>query len=177
MEKNKEYVYFQALNKNGKRGRTVVNVNIRLMRLAEASILAKMVGKSPLGELYFQADEKKIQGLLENMKEEEVILVAEIEAEVVGFIWYDKIGAFRNCPYVHLHFVCASWQRKGIGKALLKAFEENVKEKMKSVFLAVAEFNYQAEELYTACGYREVGAIPSLYRKGVTENLLMKGYE
>jgi ribosomal protein S18 acetylase RimI-like enzyme len=42
------------------------------------------------------------------------------------------------------------------------------------VFLVVADFNPEAKRLYERMGYRQVGAIPGLYRDGVTEYLMMK---
>lgn len=42
------------------------------------------------------------------------------------------------------------------------------------LFLVVADFNPDARRLYEKIGYTEVGCIPSLYREGITENLMMK---
>lgn len=42
------------------------------------------------------------------------------------------------------------------------------------VFLVVADFNPEAKILYINVGYTEVGAIPNLYREGITEYLMMK---
>jgi ribosomal protein S18 acetylase RimI-like enzyme len=45
------------------------------------------------------------------------------------------------------------------------------------VFLVVADFNPEAKRLYERVGYIEVGAIPNLYREGMTEYLMMKSRE
>ena len=38
----------------------------------------------------------------------------------------------------------------------------------------VADFNPEAKRLYESAGYRQVGAIPGLYKEGITEYLMMK---
>jgi ribosomal protein S18 acetylase RimI-like enzyme len=42
------------------------------------------------------------------------------------------------------------------------------------LFLVVADFNPDAKILYEKIGYIQVGTIPSLYREGITEHLMMK---
>ena len=42
------------------------------------------------------------------------------------------------------------------------------------LFLVVAQFNPQARRFYEKAGYQQVGIIPDLYRKGITEYLMMK---
>lgn len=62
----------------------------------------------------------------------------------------------------------------GIGKKLIKFFEDRVFETSQKAFLVVADFNQKAKRLYTSLGYKEVGAIPNLYKIGFTEHLMMK---
>lgn len=42
------------------------------------------------------------------------------------------------------------------------------------IFLVVADFNPKGKEFYVKNGYIQVGRIKSLYREGITENLMMK---
>jgi ribosomal protein S18 acetylase RimI-like enzyme len=63
---------------------------------------------------------------------------------------------------------------EGVGKELLRFFEEGVFENSSKAFLVVADFNPDARRLYERLGWRQVGAIPGLYREGVTEYLMMK---
>ncbi|WP_243277881.1 GNAT family N-acetyltransferase [Clostridium yunnanense] len=42
------------------------------------------------------------------------------------------------------------------------------------IFLMVADFNKDAKKLYEKMGYEQVGIIPSFYRKGINEHLMMK---
>ena len=62
----------------------------------------------------------------------------------------------------------------GIGEKLLSFFEETVFTDFSKVFLVVADFNPEARRLYERLGYEQVGAIPGLYKDGVTEYLMMK---
>ncbi len=151
-----------------------MNVIVRDMKIEEIPDVAIMTTNSTMGELYFQSDAKKVQSILESARRDEKVLVAEVEGKAVGFIWFDLNGVFRIHPYIHLHFVRTDMRGQGIGKALLKAYEQSASRVSTKTFLAVAEFNFRASALYEAEGYKFVGSVPGLYREGVTENLLMK---
>lgn len=45
------------------------------------------------------------------------------------------------------------------------------------VFFVAADFNPDAKAFYEKLGYRQIGEIPSLYRKGINEYLMMKEKE
>lgn len=77
-----------------------------------------------------------------------IVLIAINEENIVlGFIWVILNGIFHSFPYLH----------------------DNSK-----LFLVVADFNPRAKNLYKSIGYKEIGSIPDLYKKGVTEFLMMK---
>jgi len=42
------------------------------------------------------------------------------------------------------------------------------------IFLVVADFNPKARHFYERLGYQQTGELPSLYRNGVTEYLMIK---
>ncbi|WP_430883117.1 GNAT family N-acetyltransferase [Fusibacter sp. JL216-2] len=151
-----------------------MDIIVRDMQIEEISDIAVMTANSTMGELYFQSDADKVQTILENARRDERVLVAVVDGKAVGFIWFDLNGVFRIHPYIHLHFVRTDMRGQGIGKALLKAFEESAVQISPKTFLAVAEFNFRASALYETEGYKFVGSVPGLYREGVTENLLMK---
>lgn len=88
-------------------------------------------------------------------------------------------GMFHSFPYLHIVAVKDSLRGRGIGTQLLDAFERDALEHSVThmrakVFLTVADYNEEAEALYVHRGYREVGKIPGLYRRHVTEKLMMK---
>jgi ribosomal protein S18 acetylase RimI-like enzyme len=66
------------------------------------------------------------------------------------------------------------YRSKGIGKALLRKFEKIGFEKANRVFLLVSDFNEKAQSFYTKLGYKKVGQIPDLFKKGVAEKILVK---
>ena len=86
-------------------------------------------------------------------------------------------GAFHSFPYQHIIAVKEEFRRLGIGKKLLAFFEEMVFMDHSKVFLVVADFNPEAKRLYESLGYQQVGAIPGLYKEGVTEYLMMKEFK
>jgi len=71
-------------------------------------------------------------------------------------------------------FLNMEFRNLGIGKKLLKHFEETNSKTSLKLFLVVAEFNPKAKRLYQSIGYKEVGIVPNLYKRGVTECLMMK---
>ncbi|WP_242960832.1 GNAT family N-acetyltransferase [Clostridium peptidivorans] len=91
-----------------------------------------------------------------------------------GFIWFILDGIFHSFPYLHIIAVKEESRKHGIGKKLLKFFEDICFKDYTKLFLVVADFNPDAKILYERIGYIEVGSIPNLYREGITEYLMMK---
>ena len=130
--------------------------------------------KSKLGQEYFPAAEKARSALIEGITNEEVFVAVDEAGECLGFIWFIMAGAFHSFPYLHLIAVKEALRGRGIGKKLLGFFEQTVFTDSSKAFLVVADFNPEAKRLYERLGYRQVGAIPGLYKAGVTEYLMMK---
>lgn len=130
--------------------------------------------KSKLGEEYFPSAEKALSALTEGIARNEMFVALAATGECVGFIWFIENGAFHSFPYLHIVAVKEAYRSKGIGKKLLAFFEESTFTHCGKVFLVVADFNPEAQRLYEAWGYQQVGVIPDLYKKGVAEHLMMK---
>jgi len=127
--------------------------------------------KSSLGKHYFERDGSARKAVEEGL--EQGTLFVAIERDVcAGFMFYMKNGAFHSFPYLHLIAVKEEYRGKGIGKQLIDYFEK-VSERDK-FFLAVADYNPDAKRFYERLGYRQIGEIPGLYRKGITEYIMMK---
>ena len=62
----------------------------------------------------------------------------------------------------------------GIGKKLIEFIEAKLFETRDKIFLLVGDYNPGAKIFYEKLGYKQVGTIPSLYRKGIDEYLMMK---
>ena len=130
--------------------------------------------KSELGRVYFAEEDKAIKALNEGSSKWEIFVAINKKSICLGFIWVILNGAFHSFPYLHIIAVKEEFRNLGIGKKLLKHFEETICKTSSKLFLVVAEFNPEAKQLYQSIGYTEVGIIPNLYKRGVTECLMMK---
>lgn len=91
-----------------------------------------------------------------------------------GFIWVILNGIFHSFPYIHIVAVKSENRGHGIGEVLLRFVENEYFTKYSKLFLVVTDFNLNAKRLYQRIGYSEIGEIPNLYRKGISECLMMK---
>lgn len=128
---------------------------------------------SEIGDTYFKSfDPKKM--LLAGLKNKEIDVAIDKNGNCLGFIWYERYGAFGIHTYLHIIAVKESYRGKGIGRNLIDQFEKATFKKDSMIFLMVADFNEKAKKLYESIGYEEVGEIPGFYRKDVNEHLMMK---
>jgi len=128
---------------------------------------------SELGRVYFSQPNKAIQAISEGVSNQEIFVTVDNNGLCLGFMWFICNGAFHSFPYLHIIAVKEEYRNLGIGKELLNYFEKVIAQSSK-VFLVVADFNPMAKQLYEKSGYTEVGVIPNLYKRGVTEYLTMK---
>lgn len=126
---------------------------------------------SLLGENYFSSAGSAENAVKEGLTSD-TMYVALSDSEFMGFVYYLPKGAFHSFPYIHLIVVKKSARGSGVGTKLLE-YIEKVTDRDR-IFLAVADFNPDAKKFYERNGYAQVGAIESLYRNGITENLMMK---
>ena len=129
--------------------------------------------QSTLGERYFSSPESAEIAIFEGIHQEN-LYVALIGEECVGFTYIIPKGAFHSFPYLHIIAVKEEYRNKGIGKALLDYSEKIAYEMADKFFLVVADYNPEAKRFYERNGYQQVGAIPGLYRPGVTEYMMTK---
>lgn len=129
--------------------------------------------KSEIGEAYFlNFDARKI--LIDGLENKEIDVALNEDKKCVGFIWYERYGAFGMHTYLHIIAVKKEFRGMGIGKKLIAQFEEKTFRDDNMIFLMTADFNVKARKLYESIGYRQVGVIPGFYNKEVEEYLLMK---
>ena len=126
-----------------------------------------------MGRRYFTNEGSGKKAILEGL-EQGTLYTALLNDICVGFLFYLPKGAFHSFPYLHLIAVKEEYRSKGIGKKLLDFLEETVFVNNSKIFFVVADFNPEAKRFYERNGYRQVGEIPNLYRKGITEYLMMK---
>lgn len=128
---------------------------------------------SELGRRYFTNEGSGKKAILEGL-EQGTLYTALLNDICVGFLFYLPKGAFHSFPLLHLIAVKEEYRNKGIGKKLLDFLEETVFINSSKIFFVVADFNPDAKRFYEKNGYLQVGEIPNLYRKGITEYLMMK---
>jgi len=131
------------------------------------------LSKSTLGEKYFSSNGSAKKAILEGMSQEN-LYIALCEKECVGFFYIIPNGAFHAFPYLHILSIKEEYRGKGIGQCLLKLVEKIAFEYADKIFLVVADFNPEAKRFYENNGYYQVGEIPSLYRQGINEYIMMK---
>ena len=150
---------------------TITKAQLRHLEDCKVALL-----KSILGQVYFPSEEKALSTLTEGISKGEIFVAVDEDegGECLGFIWFVLRGAFHSFPYLHIVAVKEAFRGRGIGRKLLHFFEETVFADASKVFLVVADFNPEARRLYERLGYKQVGAIPGLYKDGVTEYLMMK---
>ena len=129
---------------------------------------------SELGKRYFSQKGSARKALQEGFAKGEIYIALDACESCKGFIWFILDGIFHSFPYLHIIAVKQESRNEGIGKKLLKFFEDSCFKDYSKLFLVVADFNPDAKILYEKIGYIQVGTIPSLYRKGITEQLMMK---
>lgn len=129
---------------------------------------------SELGRKYFSLEGSAKRALENGFKNDEIYVAIDADNNCVGFVWFILNGAFHAFPYLHIISVKENYRNLGIGKKLLEFYEDISFKNRNKVFLVVADFNEDAKRLYERLGYKEVGIIPSLYREGITEHLMMK---
>lgn len=129
---------------------------------------------SELGRRYFSQKESARKALREGFAKGEIYIALDASEGCKGFIWFILDGIFHSFPYLHIVAVKQESRNHGIGKKLLQFFEDICFKNYTKLFLVVADFNPDAKLLYEEVGYIEVGIIPSLYRVGINEHLMMK---
>lgn len=129
---------------------------------------------SELGRNYFSKEGSAKNALQEGFSKGEIYIALDANEDCKGFIWFIANGIFHAFPYLHIIAVKQESRNSGIGKKLLQFFEEVSFKDNRKLFLVVADFNPAAKRLYEKVGYVEVGNIPSLYRSGISEHLMIK---
>lgn len=150
---------------------TIIKGNINHLNDCEEALV-----NSELGRRYFSENGSARKSLEEGFFKNE-IYVAEGNHKCKGFIWVISNGIFHSFPYIHIVAVKSENRGQGIGEALLKFAENKYFTNYSKLFLVVADFNPNAKRLYERIGYSEIGKIPDLYRKGISECLMMKRKE
>ena len=151
----------------------IIEIKIEKGKIEYLEDCKEALVNSELGRRYFENKSRAEEAIIEGL-EQDSLYVAIIDDVCVGFMYYIPNGAFHAFSYLHLIAIKKEYRANGIGTKLIAFLEELVFEKNGKVFLVVADFNPEGKKFYETLGYSKVGEIPSLYREGITEYLMMK---
>ena len=101
------------------------------------------------------------------------------DERLAGFVELALRPWYEGCPgspvaYVEALFVTPEERGRGVGAALLAAFEAAVASRSRHAFLLVSDFNRPAQAFYRRHGYAEVGRLPALVVPGIDELVYWK---
>jgi ribosomal protein S18 acetylase RimI-like enzyme len=150
-------------------GIAVVKGNISHLKDCEEAVV-----NSELGRRYFSQTGSARNSLEKGFVNDDIFVAIDESNNCIGFVWVITNGAFHSFPYIHIIAVKSGNRGQGIGKILLQHVEDVYYQNNSKLFLVVADFNPEAKRLYESIGYTAIGDIPDLYRKGITECLMMK---
>ena len=151
----------------------VIQIKLADMKCIDSCV--EILQNSDLGKAYF-SDHKKVADMLTYAVARKNVYVALNENEkCLGFIYYLTNGVFGCYPYLHIVAVKEEYRSCGIGKQLIKYFEDNASDSSSAkYFLTVDDFNPRAKKLYENLGYKCVGELPDFYKNGINCFLMMK---
>ena len=152
-----------------------MNVNIIKGNIAYIEACIHILQNSEIGQVYFEDYSKVEASLLNAITEDGLFVAVNEKAECLGFIYYMSKGVFGSYPYLHIIAVKEEYRGYGVGKQLMKYFEENASSYLSTkYFLTVDDFNVNARRLYERLGYQCVGTLPNFYKDDIDCNVMMK---
>jgi ribosomal protein S18 acetylase RimI-like enzyme len=151
-----------------------MEIKIQFAEKGQAPDCLSCVQHSELWETYFKSNAAAENDIEEMISQKQIHVALNHANECIGFMGVIQNGCFRKFSYLSIIAVTSEYRKKGVGRQLLKKFEEIGFEQADRVFLLVSDFNRKAQLLYSALGFQKVGEIPDLFKRGVAEYILIK---
>ena len=152
-----------------------MNIVIKVAEEKHVTVCVKILQNTEMGTVYFSNYEKTVDLLLHALSQRGLFVALDDHGECLGFMYFMPKGVFGSYPYLHIVAVKEECRNRGIGKQLIKYFEENASDYSSTkCFLTVDDFNPQARKLYESLGYQCVGELRDFYKNGVTSYIMMK---
>jgi ribosomal protein S18 acetylase RimI-like enzyme len=149
-------------------------VKIRPLAAADVPALAEGLAALPLMIRYARDAAALARSLEAALARGEGLLVADDGGGPAGLAWFLPAGTLAMGGYLKLIAVLGGGEGKGVGKALLRAFEAETERTSAHAFLLVSDFNEGAQRFYEREGYLRVGGLPGLVLPDVSEVLYWK---
>ena len=151
------------------------DVHIQIADVNYIDSCRDILQNSDIGKVYFSDREKATKMLTYAVGQKNVYVALDENENCLGFIYYMPNGVFGSYPYLHIIAVKEEYRSNGIGKQLIKFFEDNASDYSSTkYFLTVDDFNPRAKKLYESLGYKCVGELTDFYKKGINCFLMMK---
>jgi GNAT superfamily N-acetyltransferase len=141
---------------------------------ADLPSLADGLARLPLMVRYRRDAARLARDLAEALARGDGLLLAVEGGAVAGLCWYQPGGTLGMGGYLKLMAVLPEAQARGVGAALLAAFEEAVARVSGHGFLLCSDFNAGAQAFYERHGWARVGALPALVLPDVAELIYWK---
>lgn len=149
-------------------------MEFRAATAADLPALAEGLARLPLLVRYGRAADRIARDLDEALRRGDGLLLAIEPAGVAGLAWFLRQGTFGLGAYLKLMAVLPEAQARGVGRALLAAFEAEAAAAAGHGFLLCSGFNEPAQRFYERHGWRRVGALPGLVLPDVEELVYWK---
>ncbi len=149
-------------------------MEVRPLDRAEIPALSRALAEVPLMVRYRRDAAALERALAAAHGRGEGLLVAEDGGTLHGLAWFLREGTLALGGYLKLIAMLPGAEGKGIGAALLSAFEAETARRSAHAFLLVSDFNAGAQRFYERHGYTRVGALPALVLPDVAEVLYWK---
>lgn len=104
----------------------------------------------------------------------EPLHVAVLDGRPVGLCWFALRGTFGGGAYLRFIAVLASAQGRGIGTALLQAFEQACQQAPGGLFVLTSQHNTDGLAFYQHHGYVQVGLLEGFAKAGINECIFWK---
>ncbi|HET6413509.1 MAG TPA: GNAT family N-acetyltransferase [Anaeromyxobacter sp.] len=147
---------------------------IRPLLSADLRALSAGLAELPLLRRYGRSASKLEATLSAALARGEGLLIAEERGEPAGLAWFLTSGTLALGGYLRLLAVLEQYQGRGLGTALLAAYEAETARASAHAFLLTSASNDGAQRFYERLGYRRVGVLPSLVVPGEDEALYWK---
>ena len=147
---------------------------IRPLVSADVPALAAGLAELPLLRRYGRSAAKLEATLAAALLRGEGLLLAEEKGAPAGLAWFLTSGTLALGGYLRLLAVLGPFQGRGLGTALLAAYEAETARTSAHAFLLTSAQNAGAQRFYERLGYRRVGVLPSLVVPGEDEALYWK---
>jgi GNAT superfamily N-acetyltransferase len=130
---------------------------------------------SPLLRRYRTTRRAALRALARGIRSgDRVIVAARPDGRPIGMAWILPSRILTGAAYLRLLLIAEDRQRAGLGARLLAATEGAARAVANHLVLLATTDNAGARRFYARHGYRHVGRLPGLARRGLDEALYWK---